>query len=142
MEHDYLWMLFDGLITCRPFGQVTLVKVKAHKSIDDAADHAERLCCHYNALADAAAKKAVKQSQLASFTKLQTLHGINGFLKNLVLSDHVERPEAGLAAEAQGENGAACFPLEALGAKLQTNDRSVSLTAWDPFKLHFLFNLQ
>ena len=67
MEHD-------DLCPSGPFGQVTLAKTKAHTSLDDAADHFEKLCCHCNELADAVAKKAVKQSRLVFFAQLQALH--------------------------------------------------------------------
>ena len=50
-----------------------LVKNKAHNSLDNAADHFAKLRCHYNALADAAAKEAVKQSRLVSFAQVQAL---------------------------------------------------------------------
>ena len=73
MELD-LWLLFDELVADRPAGLVTLIKVKAHKSIHEAKDHFDQLCCHYNSLADAAAKRAVKHHGLVSFAQLQTLH--------------------------------------------------------------------
>ena len=50
-----------------------MVKNKAHNSLDNAADHFAKLRCHYNALADAAAKEAVKQSRLVSFAQVQAL---------------------------------------------------------------------
>ena len=91
-EHDDLWTLFDGIIASRPSGEVALVKVKAHKSSENATDHFEKLCCHYNALTDADAKEAVKQSRLVSFAQLQALHS-----KQLQINKMVSRFHSFLA---------------------------------------------
>ena len=66
--------VFDLLVADREEGAVVFVRVKAHLDLTSALPPFLDMCRHYNNLADSAAKHAVRNAELFSFSRLRVMN--------------------------------------------------------------------
>ena len=74
MKHEDLWEVFDSLVVERPAQLVSILKVKTHVSLTTVLPDFFDKCRHYNHIADAAAKRAARDSALFSFNQLRVMN--------------------------------------------------------------------
>ncbi|CAE7544167.1 unnamed protein product, partial [Symbiodinium natans] len=88
MKHMDLWEVFDLLVADREEGAVVFVKVKAHLDLTSALPPFLDMCRHYNNLADSAAKHAVRNAELFSFSQLLVMNAKQEEMINVVKQYH------------------------------------------------------
>ena len=88
MKHEDLWVVFDSLVVERPAQSVSILKVKAHVSLSTVLPDFLDKCRHYNHIADAAAKRAARDSALFSFNQLRVMNAKQDELRTVVKRFH------------------------------------------------------